>query len=64
MKSRQFYSIYTQFLFQSDGQKTMALNLPQKLTLTMPAHIAQSGLQTIVVSWLVLCWLFIFVCLS
>lgn len=28
----------------------MALNIPQKLTLTVPAHIAQSGLQTIVVS--------------
>lgn len=32
----------------SDGQKTMALNIPQKLTLTVPAHIAQTGLQTIV----------------
>ncbi|XP_035222734.1 transcription initiation factor IIA subunit 1-like [Stegodyphus dumicola] len=31
-----------------DVQKTMALNLPQKLTLTVPAHLAQSGLQTLV----------------
>lgn len=37
--------------FQGDVQKTMAtLNLPQKLTLTVPAHLAQSGLQTLVVS--------------
>ncbi|XP_054718309.1 transcription initiation factor IIA subunit 1-like isoform X2 [Uloborus diversus] len=29
-------------------QKTMALNPLQKLTLTVPAHLAQSGLQTLV----------------
>uniref|UniRef100_A0A2L2YPD5 Transcription initiation factor IIA subunit 1 n=2 Tax=Parasteatoda tepidariorum TaxID=114398 RepID=A0A2L2YPD5_PARTP len=32
----------------ADAQKTMQLNLPQKLTLTVPAHLAQSGLQTLV----------------
>lgn len=32
----------------SDVQKAMSLNLPQKLTLTVPAHLAQSGLQTLV----------------
>lgn len=32
-----------------DGQKpTMSLNLPPKLTLTVPAHLAQAGLQTLV----------------
>lgn len=32
-----------------DGQKpAMSLNLPPKLTLTVPAHLAQAGLQTLV----------------